>query len=110
MAKLEYPRTQMAREAKRVCDDWGVPEIPIDINGRLQTCLGRYFPHHPKTGNPMIEMCKWQIEKSDARWVFKTLYHELAHYIQQIIFGWTDHGPFFYETLEAIEAGAIKEV
>ena len=99
---LQYPRTQLARESKKICDSWEVPEIPIDINPRFQTTLGQ-FSHSIIGGTPIkIQFSGSLIKNCSAESVFKVLYHELAHYIQLLIFGYTDHDRLFFETLDAI--------
>lgn len=83
-------------------------EIPIVINGRLRTAMGRYISTHK--GNPeSIEIATFLMKYGAPSVIIDTLYHECIHYALHVKGEPNDDGhPHFEAELRKHGVGSTK--
>jgi hypothetical protein len=117
--KMEYPLSELTKEAHRIFSEWGVLPIPVNINNRLSAYRGKF--HYPRgvrgdrrehwtdfekksaKRHLRIELAGFMTKGRTRRAVLRTLYHEIAHYLEWIYHGdCSRHGPEFHEFNDAL--------
>lgn len=107
--QVEYPLTELEEIINFVCDDWNVPKIRAIYNPRLNRFYGKYVQEFfcGSLVKEKIEISKSKIFK--YRFLYYVAAHELAHYIQVKLYGFTDHGSDFQDLNKSIRESILKD-
>ena len=108
--QIDYPNSEMKKVSDFVFNDWNVDPIPVSYNSRLSRYRGKYFQEF-FAGQKIDE---WIEIFKPKRLTYKMLYyvlsHELAHYVQSEMSGYTDHDTEFKEIWDSIYNSVKKEM
>jgi hypothetical protein len=104
---------------KAVCDDWEIPVIPTTFISRpsadyygmytqtfLKPCKGIKKSFHNIVINSVAfyEVVDSRTPFFQRKQLISTILHELSHYIQVLMCGYTDHSSEFYTIYETLVA------
>jgi len=116
MKTMQYPLTEIKAEISRICQDWGVAEPNFKLNQRKRRLGTFFYDSHidccPTTPDEMakngirIEISAPMVKTRSRETVLAVIRHEMAHYLDYIIYGARSlgHGPKFQE-INAILGG-----
>jgi predicted SprT family Zn-dependent metalloprotease len=104
---VEYPHSEISDLAAQVFEDWAIEPIPVVVNNRRSALMGCYIWNRATNQAERIEIAGFVLEMSRAS-VRETVLHEIAHYLEHTLWGWTAHGSHFKETLEALRTEHLQ--
>lgn len=88
-------------------DDWGVPRVPVELNGRMKRSLGRvrwinWYGQDPEVR--VMQLSTDFFRNANDEEFSNTVLHEIAHVIEINLYGRGGHGQQWREIAEAIGA------
>ena len=108
--QVEYPSSLLNKVSNFVFSDWNVPPIEVKYNSRLSRYHGKYcqtFFGDLKT-KEWIEVAKPTI--LTYKHLFHVVAHEIAHYVQTLMYGYTAHDNNFFEISKSMYGSIVKEM